>query len=856
MGLADLCVDVVLEFLGYLSLEELLPLRMVCRSMNEVILVNLLYITTVDKRISNRLLSRVLLEYINQDKELRALVTKILKYMRTCANEYDRKKCTTSRCLRAISVALTTYKGRDWVLQNYKSAVMPWITLWNGDTNRIPFLLAAWMGLQSVVISAMDHCISANTSHPFLGDALYAAAYRNDTVLAKELILRGVNRRKRDGAFGDAFQLAAYRGCNQFIHTMLMADPGLRDQLSTTTSSYGSYGSAFNAAAAAGHVHLVRMLLAHNARPSNLAPLERNAMFLAARSGRANMVELLLHSGLIDPDFPDCHDISPLLAAIQEGHVPVVHLLLQSSEVKLNDTRHIGTAPTPLVAAASQGKTDIVRMLLKRRDIDINRKAYGTTPIFAAADNGHADVVSLLQRRRDISLFTDDQPRYILNSAVLNGQTEVVRTLLNNGHGINPIIPDSDGRSSLHIAVIKNHVDILNLLLAYSATDPNYVDNEGRTPLMLAVLHNHPQIIQLLLQNSRTRYDISDNSGTTLLMHAIAQGNETVFHAALHHTKDHQHLHTQYKTGSSALHIACTTNTTFAIEALLSITTTNPNHQNTQGLTPLHCAILHNATQAIIWLLQTPTICPVLPDHKGRTPLCLAIEQNNLIAAELLLSHLLVDVNHPSPFPENPEIQYTPLIHATIANNLPLTHLLLHHQDINPNLSCPAGDTPLAHAAKHGHIDIAKALLSHPATNPHLRPHIHIQTDNHNNTNHNTSTNKIGMGIGIGAIVTGTPPLIHAAENNHLEMVRLLLLRGRVYPDVTDAYGRTPLIAAAERGHTEVVRELVRLGGRDVDPEHMDVRRMTALGVAARKGHEGVVRLLEWAGGGYKYEFF
>lgn len=31
MGLADLCVDVVLEFLRYLSLEELLSLRMVCR---------------------------------------------------------------------------------------------------------------------------------------------------------------------------------------------------------------------------------------------------------------------------------------------------------------------------------------------------------------------------------------------------------------------------------------------------------------------------------------------------------------------------------------------------------------------------------------------------------------------------------------------------------------------------------------------------------------------------------------------------------------------------------------------------------------------------------------------------------
>ncbi|GLA00311.1 ankyrin repeat and death domain-containing protein 1A [Aspergillus niger] len=820
MGLTDLCVDVVLEFLGYLSLEELLQLRMVCRYLNEVIVVNLLYITTVDKRISIRLLSRVLLEYLSQDRALKAQVTKIRNYIRTCASETDRKKCTTRCCLIAISIALTTYNGRDWVLQNYKTAVIPWIESWNEDNSCIPFLLSAWMGLQSILTSALDRGINANTSHPLLGDALFAAAYNNDTNLAKKLILRGVNRRKREGAFGDAFQLAAYRGSDQFVHTMLMADPGLRHYITlATTPGYGPFGSAFNAAAAAGCNRVVRMLLAHNATPHNLAPMQRNALFLAARNGRANVVKLLLHSGLIDPNVPDSHGISPLLAAIQEGHEKVVRLLLQISEVKLNDTGRTGNIPTPLVAAASQGKARIVRMLLKRPDIDINRSAYGTSPIFAAAGNGHADIVSLLQCRPDISLFTPDQSRYLLNSAVSHGQTDIVRTLLNNSHHIDPHIPDSDGRASLHIAVIKNRIEILRLLLAYSTTDPNLTDKQGSTPLMLATLHNNHEIIHLLIQNNRTRYDTSDISGTTLLMHAIIKNNETVFHAALNHTTDY-HLNAQNKTGSSALHLACITNTTFALEALLSTTATiNPNLQNTQGLTPLHCAILHKATQAIIWLLQTPTISPQLPDRKGTTPLCLAIEQNNLIAADLLLSHPLVDINHPSSFSSQVhEPEYTPLILTTITNNLPLTLLLLGHPTINPNLPDSNGDTPLAHAAKHGHLAIAEALLAHPATNPHL-------------------------GAQIGGIV-GTPPLVHAAENNHLDMVQFLLQSGRVYPDAPDRYLRTPLIAAAEKGHTEVVRELFRLGGGDVDVEHMDMRRMTALRVAARNGHEGVVRFL------------
>ncbi|KAH0562831.1 hypothetical protein GP486_002538 [Trichoglossum hirsutum] len=90
-------------------------------------------------------------------------------------------------------------------------------------------------------------------------------------------------------------------------------------------------------------------------------------------------------------------------------------------------------------------------------------------------------------------------------------------------------------------------------------------------------------------------------------------------------------------------------------------------------------------------------------------------------------------------------------------------------------------------------------------------------------------------------------PLLWAARNGHLEVVKLLLDKGGVDLDSKDTrYGRTPLSWAAEDGHGEVVKLL--LGRRGVDPDSKDTRYdnmgMTPLSRAAESGHGKVVKLL------------
>ena len=58
----------------------------------------------------------------------------------------------------------------------------------------------------------------------------------------------------------------------------------------------------------------------------------------------------------------------------------------------------------------------------------------------------------------------------------------------------------------------------------------------------------------------------------------------------------------------------------------------------------------------------------------------------------------------------------------------------------------------------------------------------------------------------------GCTPLIMAAQNGHMEVVRFLVEEGKADVDkATTDDGSTPLLLAAQKGHTEVVRFLVCL---------------------------------------------
>ena len=87
-------------------------------------------------------------------------------------------------------------------------------------------------------------------------------------------------------------------------------------------------------------------------------------------------------------------------------------------------------------------------------------------------------------------------------------------------------------------------------------------------------------------------------------------------------------------------------------------------------------------------------------------------------------------------------------------------------------------------------------------------------------------------------------PLSWAVQNNHTDIVRLLLSREDIQPDLLDSEGRTPLYSACDSGNEEVVGLLLERGVA-VDPNFRKPwDTFSPLTVAAFHAHEGVVKLL------------
>ncbi|XP_072296424.1 ankyrin repeat domain-containing protein 6b isoform X2 [Eucyclogobius newberryi] len=207
------------------------------------------------------------------------------------------------------------------------------------------------------------------------------------------------------------------------------------------------------------------------------------------------------------------------------------------------------------------------------------------------------------------------------------GQLQNVVQLINKGA---EVAVTRFGRSPLHLAAHKGHIEIVHVLLR-AGCDLDIQDDGGQTALHRAAMHGNTAVISALLLEG-CALDRQDKDGNTALhevsWHGFSQSVKLLVKAGAN-------VHAKNKAGNTALHLACQNGHTQSTKVLL-LAGSQPDTRNHTGDTSLHVAARYNHLSLIRILLGA--FCSV--SHKnlaGDTPLHVAAALNHKKTVGLLL---------------------------------------------------------------------------------------------------------------------------------------------------------------------------------------------------------------------------
>ncbi|MCJ8749976.1 hypothetical protein PDJAM_G00193700 [Pangasius djambal] len=207
------------------------------------------------------------------------------------------------------------------------------------------------------------------------------------------------------------------------------------------------------------------------------------------------------------------------------------------------------------------------------------------------------------------------------------GQADNVVQLINKGA---KVAVTKYGRTPLHLAAYKNHIEVVRILLK-AGCDLDIQDDGDQTALHRAAVVGNSDVITALIQEG-CALDRQDKDGNTALhevaWHGFSQSVKLLVKAGAN-------IHAKNKAGNTALHLACQNGHAQSTKVLL-LGGARPDNKNNVGDTCLHVSARYNHVGVIRILLGA--FCSVAERNQaGDTALHVAAMLNHKKTARLLL---------------------------------------------------------------------------------------------------------------------------------------------------------------------------------------------------------------------------
>ncbi|KAH0618081.1 hypothetical protein JD844_017061, partial [Phrynosoma platyrhinos] len=414
-----------------------------------------------------------------------------------------------------------------------------------------------------------------------------------------------------------------------------------------------------------------------------------------------------------------------------------------------------------------------------------------------------------------------------LAEACSDGDVNAVRKLLDEGRSVNE--HTEEGESLLCLACSAGYYELAQVLLAMHANVEDRGNKGDITPLMAAASGGYVDIVKLLLVHCAD-VNAQSSTGNTALTYACAGGFVDIVKVLLKagaNIEDHnENGHTPLMEAASAGHVE-------VARVLLEYGAGINTHSNEFKESALTLACYKGHLDMVRFLLEAGADQEHKTDemHTALMEACMILQKAEGVARLLLDSG--AQVNMPADSFESP------LTLAACGGHVELAALLIERganlEEVNDE-----GYTPLMEAAREGHEEMVALLLAQGAN-------INAQTEETQETALTLACCggfsevadfliKAGADIELGC----STPLMEAAQEGHLELVKYLLAAG-ANVHATTATGDTALTYACENGHTDVADVLLQAGA---DLEHESEGGRTPLMKAARAGHLCTVQFL------------